>query len=464
MTDPSSPNFTSGVGRLVTDRFDFQSHIDGTGFRQSAKTIDLLPNLDGYANVQDALTAIFDSFSPPDIPSASPTTKGIIKLAGDLGGTADIPKVIGINGFSVSTGSIPVEGDVLTYFSGLWTPRSLSSVFTPGGDLTGGGTIQHVVSLTGNTSSLLTAHNLIIAYDDVSTSPLITQYSRPSNAADFIIRAQSPVSGGPANFKGGDVILGGGRKLGSGKRGGVKLQYTEALGPNFPSSDLVSSPSSTDATGANMIQVGESASDSRVIALCRPTDIDSTDMPVGSGDLVVYLGNAATAPTPGVVPLNGCILFSQNGHIYIQEGDGTQIQLAAPLTNPFTWGTAGENVFQQRFIDQTTTGTIATHQFTIGSGYTAIVDAFILGKQSGSNNTDGYHLTATFTRKDSGTDIVQVGGTTVVSSHLSAGTTGWTHPTITFSAPDKMIVSTGANASTTIGWMTVVKIITVSQG
>ena len=29
MSDPLEPNFTSGVGRLATDRFTFQNHVDG---------------------------------------------------------------------------------------------------------------------------------------------------------------------------------------------------------------------------------------------------------------------------------------------------------------------------------------------------------------------------------------------------------------------------------------------------
>ncbi len=37
----SPPTFTKGIGRLAVDRYDFQTHINGQGFRQNATTIDI---------------------------------------------------------------------------------------------------------------------------------------------------------------------------------------------------------------------------------------------------------------------------------------------------------------------------------------------------------------------------------------------------------------------------------------
>lgn len=37
----SPPTFTKGIGRLAVDRYDFQTHINGQGFRQNATTIDV---------------------------------------------------------------------------------------------------------------------------------------------------------------------------------------------------------------------------------------------------------------------------------------------------------------------------------------------------------------------------------------------------------------------------------------
>ncbi len=60
------PNFKPGVGRLATDRYDFQAHLDGidppnkTGFRHSSDQIDVVPdpNLGSPSNLEEALAGI----------------------------------------------------------------------------------------------------------------------------------------------------------------------------------------------------------------------------------------------------------------------------------------------------------------------------------------------------------------------------------------------------------------------
>lgn len=57
------PNFKPGVGRLATDRYDFQSHLEGTNptgktdFRHTADQIDIIPipNLGSGTNIDDVL-------------------------------------------------------------------------------------------------------------------------------------------------------------------------------------------------------------------------------------------------------------------------------------------------------------------------------------------------------------------------------------------------------------------------
>lgn len=54
--------FQKGTGRLATDRYDFQDHVDGYNFRHNAPQIDLIPaiiiNSVSYSNVYDALNAL----------------------------------------------------------------------------------------------------------------------------------------------------------------------------------------------------------------------------------------------------------------------------------------------------------------------------------------------------------------------------------------------------------------------
>lgn len=54
-------NFIKGIGRLSTDRFSFQEHIDGEDFRHNASSIDVSPTiLGGATTVQSTLSNIAD--------------------------------------------------------------------------------------------------------------------------------------------------------------------------------------------------------------------------------------------------------------------------------------------------------------------------------------------------------------------------------------------------------------------
>ncbi len=156
MTDPLSPNFKKGVGRLAVDRFDFQEHVDGYRFRHRASSIDLFPTVvisgDGYTNVQSAIEALANFVSPPDIivQDATVFVKGIVKLAGDIGGTANSVTVTALQNRSVSNVP-PSNQQVLSWNSGTsaWTPTTLSSTFLAAGDISGNNLSQTVIGIQG---------------------------------------------------------------------------------------------------------------------------------------------------------------------------------------------------------------------------------------------------------------------------------------------------------------------------
>jgi hypothetical protein len=156
MTDPLSPNFKKGVGRLAVDRFDFQDHVDGYRFRHHADAVDLFPtvviNGDGYSNVQDAIEALTNFVSPPAIivNDATPFVKGITKLAGDIGGTANSVTVTGLQNRMVSS-LPPVDQQVLAWNAGTnnWKPTTLSSTFLAAGDISGNNISQTVIGIQG---------------------------------------------------------------------------------------------------------------------------------------------------------------------------------------------------------------------------------------------------------------------------------------------------------------------------
>jgi len=132
------PTYKKGTGRLATDRYDFQSHVDGTDFRQNANTIDLSPPVTvGISNkntVQEAVEALAAIAYPPTLSDATTTSKGVIKLDGDLGGgivgTADLPRVTGLYGKTISSsvGAALNTGTILFWDGSVWTPTRIGQV------------------------------------------------------------------------------------------------------------------------------------------------------------------------------------------------------------------------------------------------------------------------------------------------------------------------------------------------
>lgn len=138
---PIVPNISTGVatGRVATDRYDFQAHVDGTDFRQKANTIDLFPTViisTEVTNVQDAIVQLKNALTVPILPDATATVKGAIKLTGDLGGNADFPSVVALRGFPVAA-TPPTTNYVLTWGGSSWGPSPVGGSFTLGGDVTG---------------------------------------------------------------------------------------------------------------------------------------------------------------------------------------------------------------------------------------------------------------------------------------------------------------------------------------
>lgn len=113
---PLVPNFKPGIGRLVTDRFDFQSHVDGTNFRHTAGQIDLSPHITigstSIGDVQTAIAALAGTIIVPSVPDATTSSKGIIQLSGDISGTATNISVVAMRGTPIGT-LTPTDKDVL---------------------------------------------------------------------------------------------------------------------------------------------------------------------------------------------------------------------------------------------------------------------------------------------------------------------------------------------------------------
>jgi len=151
MANPSSPNYNSGVGRLVTDRYDFQDHVDGYTFNHNADAIFLNPPVlisTTVTNVQSAIEELKGALTVPIIPDATTTSKGVIQITGDIGGSSTYISVLALRGYPIAS-TPPTTGYVLTWNGSNWAPAESAATTTLNGDVTGSAAATTVVKING---------------------------------------------------------------------------------------------------------------------------------------------------------------------------------------------------------------------------------------------------------------------------------------------------------------------------
>lgn len=445
MSDPLVPNFNPGVGRLTTDRFDFQKHLDGYPFRHNAGQIDLTPSvvIDGYYQhtVQAAIQAISTVAFPPIIPDATGSTKGIIRLNGDLTGTALNPTVSGLRTYPVSAAA-PSVGNVLTYNGSLWGPAAPANSFTAGGDLTGTNTVQRVATITGDLSGIINilcgsvrfrdGYDAVITFNDYPTTG--------GNGHQLNINGQTGANSSGVTNGGNILISSGGPGDGGGKVGSVLL----------------------GAGGFNLVQLSEPTTGNRVLSLNSNAVVTSAQMPAGTGDLVTYIRNAAVVPTLGANPFSGAILYASGGALFVKQSDGTEFQIGS-ISNPNTWGPTGAQVISTRVTTTTDSSNTAfnIYSYAMAPNTTTRVDVIMLGKRVGSAQAAQINMSASFYWDGAAQQMM--GTTTLTDYKYTADVSGvpWVDPTIDLSGTSAR-VQTGATIHP-INWLAIIQI-TVLQG
>ncbi len=354
MSDPLVPNFNSTTGRLATDRFTFQNHVDGYNLRHKSNQIDLLSPITvdsvNYSDVQSALTALAAAVAPEVIPDATTTIKGILKLSGDLNGagtTSNAPKVSGLQGRPISTLG-PSSGQILTWSGSSWSPADPSNTFTASGDLDGNNISQQVINISGDSGTVTVSADTMRFV--LNANPNLTQLTRSSsNGINFTIKAQSTTA---ASAKGGDLILAGGAAGSGGLDGGVKLLLDDHV----------------------MMQVVEPVLNQRVLGLVSNTSVTSTQMPANTGDYVVFIANANTIPSSGN-PVGGAILYADDGVLYVKQADGDSFNVN-PMPNPNIWGPFGQQIYTKKAKVNTNAG-VASVLLSVDFSQVEFIDSIV---------------------------------------------------------------------------------------
>lgn len=143
---------------------------------------------------------------------------------------------------------------------------------------------------------------------DLQLEQITTVRATNSNTAQTLrIRARSALS---ANNNGSPLQLEGGAPNGSGLSGPCAIGATDNATAFLP-----------------FVEVANVVAGQRVIALCRGSSLTSTQMPTNTGNGVIYIANAGTAPTANSV--SGGILYSEAGALKWRGTSGTVTTLGA---------------------------------------------------------------------------------------------------------------------------------------
>jgi hypothetical protein len=290
----------------------------------------------------------------------APASQGIIRLAnntalyGRNAADTDDLKMLFVDASSrVCIGEAAVnKSQIIVGTDASWISQSgemILRVFNTQPIKIDAGTSSTVQLLTGSnlemsvSSSAVTLYNSALTYDTTVSAPIFSQSDNTTNsatAATLTIQSQN-ATGTTAN--GGDLDLKSGTGtsthgdiniLASGGTGvGGNVNITSGASDMYGANVNISTGSGGSFAGAVRIKAGTETlvealqfhSTRRIVALARGSDLTTTQMPANTGDRVVYLADAATAPTAN--PVSGSIIYSNSGNVTVREPSGRIIPI-----------------------------------------------------------------------------------------------------------------------------------------
>jgi len=307
-------------------------------------------------------------YTPND---ASVTLKGILQLSRDLGGTADLPKVIGLQGVDVSA-TLPTSNQVLQYNGAAWTPTTLapsgapttSSYITLSTDtalsnervLTAGTNISIVDGGAGNAVTINSTYSytpidattgvkgIIQLTGDLGGTSALPKVLKLNGIA--INNGSTATTGNVLQFNSGSGIFYGGVDLGnSNSVFGILPSFNQAS--QTVGSDLSGTTASATvirirginvvATAPTIDQVLQyNGTNWTPTTLAGYTPIDASTTQKGIVQLTNDLGGTATAPT--VLKVNGISISGvpTTGYVPTATSATTATWQAAPINAPTT--------------------------------------------------------------------------------------------------------------------------------
>jgi hypothetical protein len=277
------------TGRLVLDRYDFDKHLDGSDFKHNANNINLVNSIEDttthvhYTNVEDAIHYIYSNANI-QLPSATATLAGIVKLKGDLKDNQSNPSiflrdnitVVGLQKTPISS-TLPNNNQVLRYISGSgsgsgkWEPSDITFSLTFDGDVsavrTGSNYTISVKELTGSgVDNNVIAKSAALTINNQGSFYINWVKTTASSANTLNLLGQESTVG-----SGGDIILTSGQGNTATNHGKIKLSLnnlysfglsTTLAGNNYTylTGDFSPGDYSLDAKGAVLIKdVGNSS-------------------------------------------------------------------------------------------------------------------------------------------------------------------------------------------------------------
>lgn len=169
----------------------------------------------------------------------------------------------------------------------------------------------------GNASDYWGFTSTTFQVSEAVANPVMSMTNRTTDNATQTLTLQGQgahTASTGTNRDGGVLMLQGGiRKAAdtNGRRKGVQIRL-----------DTTSACTMIEATDVQ----AEATAASRIISLLRTAAITTTQMPTNTGDLVVYIGNCATAPTAN--PVSGSILYVEAGATKVRGTGGTITTIA----------------------------------------------------------------------------------------------------------------------------------------